>query len=151
MNIKSAEYERNSIGKGTNIMGELGELLGILIIVCYAVTVLNYFVKFIHRKYRETLKKNEGFYKVYTTVMKFLVKSHKVFGFLTIAFILLHFYIQFTYIELSITGLIAAGIMLLQVLLGIYGWKVKKKGRTWLYIHRSIAAVLLIAILIHIL
>jgi hypothetical protein len=132
-------------------MGELGEFLGFMIIVCYAMTILNYFVKFINRKYRDTLKKNENFYKVYTKVMKFIIKSHKLFGFLTIAFILFHFYIQFTRIELSITGVIAAGIMLLQVLLGVYGWKVKKKGRTWLYVHRSIAAVLLITILIHIL
>jgi len=51
---------------------------------------------------------------------------------------------------LSITGAVAASIEVLQILLGIYGSKVKKKGKYWLMAHRTIAVMLLIAILIHI-
>jgi hypothetical protein len=73
-----------------------------------------------------------------------------VFDFLEDMFLALRFIIQFMTHGLSITGAVAASIEVLQILLGIYGSKVKKKGKYWLIIHRTIAAMLLIAILIHI-
>jgi hypothetical protein len=82
--------------------------------------------------------------------MKIIVKNHKLFGYLTVIFILLHFAIQFSQHGLNNTGVIAAGILLLQVGIGIYGSKAKKRGRTWLMIHRTITVVLLIAIAVHI-
>ncbi len=93
--------------------------------------------------------KNEKLYSAFTKIMKFIVKNHKIFGLLTIIFILLHFLIQFNLYGLRISGVIAAGIMLLQVGLGIYGSKAKKRGKAWLFLHRSIAVVLMIAIIVH--
>mgnify|MGYP004486377563 CR=1 FL=1 len=129
---------------------ELGELLGNIIVFLYVLTILNYILKFINKKYLHLLKKNDKLHSIYMKFMKFIIRNHKLFGILTVFFILLHFYIQFTTRGLSITGLIAATIMLLQVLLGIYGSKTKRKNKTWLVLHRFISILLLIAILIHI-
>ncbi len=132
-------------------MGELGEFFGFLIIVFYALAVLNFCFKTLNRNFQSTLKKNEDFYKIYMKILKFFAKYHRYFGGATILIILVHFTIQFTQFGISITGGIAASLMLLQVGLGIYGQFKKKKIKAWLMIHRSIAALLFIAILIHIL
>jgi len=128
---------------------QLGGPLGIIIIVLYGLTILNYFVKLIFKNYRKQLSKYPKFLKIYTVVMKLIVKYHKLFGLLTILFLLAHFLLQFSIFGLSITGTIAAGTMLLQIALGIYGSKVKKRSKIWLYSHRSIAVMLLIAIVVH--
>lgn len=81
--------------------------------------------------------------------MKLIVKNHKLFGLLTILFILAHFFLQFSQYGLSVLGTIAAGAMILQIVHGIYGSKVKKRSKIWLVSHRALAAVILIAIVIH--
>ena len=58
---------------------EMGEFLGYLIIICYALAVLNYFVKFINKRFRNTLSKNKKFYAIYMQIMKFIIKRHKIF------------------------------------------------------------------------
>ena len=131
-------------------MEELGELSGFLIILFYALAVLNFCFKFLNRNYRDTLKKNEGFYKTYMNFLKFFVKYHRYFGGVTILMILAHFFLQFSRFGISITGCIAAGVMLLQVGLGVYGQYKKIKNKAWLTMHRGIAGLLLITILIHI-
>ncbi|WP_320127452.1 hypothetical protein [uncultured Sphaerochaeta sp.] len=128
---------------------EIGEFFGVLIIVLYVLTVLNFLVKWINKKYGPSMKTNEKGYALYKGFMRFIIKNHKLFGLLTIIFLLTHFFIQFNTYGISITGLVAAGILILQILLGIYGAKAKKKGKTWLIIHRSIAVILFITILIH--
>jgi len=131
-------------------MGELGELFGFLIIMFYALALLNFCLKFLNRHCQDTLKKNEGFYKLYMKLLKFFLKYHKYFGGATIVMILIHFFIQFTRFGISITGGIAAGTMLLQIGLGIVVGKQKSKNKVWLIVHKGIAALLLVAILIHI-
>lgn len=131
-------------------MGELGELFGFLIIMFYALALLNFCLKFLNRNCQDTLKKNEGFYKFYMKLLKFFLKYHKYFGGATIVMILIHFFIQFTRFGISITGGIAAGTMLLQIGLGIVVGKQKSKNKVWLIVHKGIAALLLVAILIHI-
>jgi heme A synthase len=128
---------------------EIGALFGSLIVLFYILTVLNFLVKWINKKYGPSMKSNEKGYARYKRFMRFIVKNHKLFGLLTIVFLLVHFFIQFNIYGLSITGLVAAGILILQILLGIYGAKTKNKGKTWLTIHRSIAVLLFVAILIH--
>jgi len=132
------------------MLEQLGGLFGGIVVLLYFMTILNYFVKFINRKYKNKLMKNEKFYKAFSKLMKFTIKRHKLFGTLTIAFILLHFILQFLQYGLNITGVIAATIMLIQVGLGIYGSKRKKRGKKWIVIHRTIAVVLLIAIVVHV-
>ncbi len=131
-------------------MEDLGELFGFLIIVFYVLAALNFCFKFLNRNYRNTLKKNEGFYKIFMKILKFFVKNHKYFGGATILLILVHFYLQFSRFGISVTGCIAAGVMLLQVGLGVYGQLQKTRSKAWLMLHRGIAVVLLVAILIHI-
>jgi uncharacterized membrane protein len=130
---------------------DLGGFFGGIIVVLYFLSILNYVVKFINKKFRTKLMKNEKLYQAFTKFMKFIIKKHKLFGMLTVAFILLHFSIQFTRYGFSITGAIAATVLLLQVGLGIYGSKMKKRSKLWLNLHRSIAVLLLIVIGIHIL
>ncbi len=132
-------------------MVDIGTLFGLLIILFYILSVLNFCFKFLNRNYRDTLKKNEGFYNIYMKILKFFVKSHKYFGGAAVLMILIHFYLQFTRYGISITGSIAAGVLLLQVGLGVYGQVQKKRSKTWLILHRGIAVILLVAILNHVL
>lgn len=131
-------------------MEELGGLFGYLIILFYALAVLNFCFKFLNRKFRDKLKKNDKFYKNYMKVLKLFVKYHRYFGGATIILILVHFYLQFIHFGISITGCIAAGVMVLQIALGIYGQVKKPKGKVWILLHRGIAVLLLVTILIHI-
>lgn len=131
-------------------MEELGGLFGYLTILFYALAVLNFCFKFLNRNYREKLKKNDSFYKVFMKALKFLMKYHRYFGGATVIMILIHFYLQSTHFGISITGCIAAGVMILQILLGIYGQVKKPKTKGWLMLHRGIAALLLVTILIHV-
>jgi hypothetical protein len=103
-----------------------------------------------NKKIKKQINKNKTFAANYIKLMRSIVKNHRYFGFAAVIFVLLHFSIQFITHGPSITGIVAALIMALQIGLGIYGHKVKKKGKTWLMIHRSVAVMILIAILIHI-
>ncbi|MEI6579304.1 MAG: hypothetical protein WCN92_07545 [Eubacteriales bacterium] len=127
----------------------LGELLGSMIVILYVLTILNFFVKFIFKNYRKQLSKYPEVLKIYTIIMKLIVKNHKLFGLLTILFIIAHFLLQFSQYGLNIVGTIAAGAMTMQIMHGIYGSKMKKRSKIWLISHRTLAAVLLIAIAIH--
>lgn len=131
------------------MLNELGEFLGQIIIILYIFTILNYFVKFINRTYREQLSKNKNVFEIFTKIMKFIVKNHKIFGLLTVVFLLLHFVLEYSKYGFRVSGLIAAGTMLLQVAIGIYGIKFKRRGTIWLISHRLIAIIVFIAILIH--
>ncbi len=130
---------------------DIGKLFGLLIILFYILAVLNFCFKFLNRNYQDILKKNEGFYKIYMRLLKFFVKSHKYFGGAAVLMILAHFYLQFSRFGISVSGSIAALVMLLQVGLGVYGQVQKKRSKIWLMLHRGIAVVLLVMILIHIL
>ncbi|MCR3954820.1 MAG: hypothetical protein NUK57_00895 [Gudongella sp.] len=133
-----------------DFLEDFGEILGYAIIFFYSLTILNYIVKLANKKFKTQIRRNKTFADNYMKMMRFIVKNHRYFGFLAILFLLLHFSVQFLTHGLSITGIIAAAVMVLQVVLGIYGHKAKKRGKTWLTIHRSIAVLLLIAIAIHI-
>ena len=128
----------------------MGEFLGGTIIFFYVLTILKYVFKWISRIFDKLIKKNESFYNIYKKVSLFFAKNHRIFGILTFLAVITHFIVQFSTIGLSITGLIAALIMMLQVSLGIYGVKVKNKWKYWVLVHRIIAFIILIAVIIHI-
>lgn len=133
-------------------MKEIGEFLGWLIIISYVLTILNFILKAVNKKYSKKISSSPNFRKYYNILMKFIVKNHKLFGLLTIVFILSHFLVQFLNMGLNIPGLIAAILMLCQIFLGMYGAYInKKRTGLWFYAHRTIAVILAIAILIHIL
>ena len=141
--------QKEAIRRNRQMSTDLGEFLGYTIITLYGLTVLNYFVKLANRKLRAIINKNKAVAKVFSLLMKFIVKNHKLFGLLTIVVLLSHATNQFLIYGISLTGALAASLLILQVALGIYGYKAKKRGKTWLRIHRSVAVLLLIAIGTH--
>jgi hypothetical protein len=132
------------------MLEDLGEFLGGTIIFLYGLTILNFFVKWVNKKFRAQLKKNDFVFKVFSAFMKVIVKYHKAFGLLTIGALLSHFVVQFFTYGLSLTGAAAASVLILQVVLGVYGYLKKKRGGIWLKLHRGVAVLLMIAIYIHV-
>lgn len=132
------------------MLKEFGNFLGFLIILFYGLTILNFILKYINKNYKDIIKNNKLLSKYFHVILKIIVKYHKVFGLLTILFILLHFAIQYMYKWISITGIVASIFMVLQVLLGAYGLYTKKRGGKWLFFHRVISVMIMVTILIHI-
>lgn len=145
----------------------MGEFLGILIIIFYTLSVLEYILGIIFKIFKVQISKNITILNMYKKLKMYVLRYHKIFGLLTIIFILSHFIIQFISYGLNITGMIAAITMILQVLLGLYGFMMKKKmirnsinnvdneklKRQWKYwniTHKIIAVIILLSIIIHI-
>lgn len=112
---------------------------------------MSFVVKVVNKKFGKAMLQYPNLKKYYGLFMKIIIKYHKLFGFLTIAFILGHFLIQFSKRGINITGAIAASVMLLQVVLGVLGAVVyKKRSGAWFVIHRFIAVLLIVVIGVHI-
>ena len=132
------------------MVGSVGRLFGWIIVIRYGLTVLNYFVKLINRRYGKQLSNYPKLKKALSKVTPFIVKNHKLFGLITIGAILVHFYIQFTRWGFIVSGALAAGLMITQALLGAYGAFINKKRKgVWFIAHRTIAVLLFIAIAYH--
>lgn len=134
-------------------MKEIGEFLGWVGVVGYAIAVLNYFIKYVYKRYISKLPSDKKRYAViYRNVMKYVVKYHKMVGIITSVAIIVHFYVMFTTKGLSVTGLIAAIIMWSIFILGIYGAYINKKVRgKWVNVHRFLAFALIVTIIVHVL
>lgn len=133
-------------------MFEIGGLFGWLLIISYVGTLLNYVLKFINKKWGKKLFATEDRKKLFGILMKIFVKNHKYFGFATALFLILHFLIQFNQFGLNISGGIAAALLLLQVLLGVYATTAHKPRKgLWFLLHRAIAVLLILGIAIHLL
>ena len=128
----------------------MGEFFGILIIILYGLTISKYILRFIDKKYKDKLSKYETFYKIFSIIKKFVMKNHRILGVSSILVLLIHFIIQFSTVGFSLTGLLAAVLLISQAILGIYMVVNRKRFKTILKIHKFLASVLLIAILIHI-
>lgn len=128
---------------------KLGNFLGWITIVLFAATVANYIIKFINRKWGKQISSSGG-KKFLAVLMKIFVKNHRYFGFGAFLSLLLHFIFQFLNFGFSISGIIAAALLILQVFLGIYA-TVKRKPRKgiWFLAHRTIAALLILGIAFH--
>ncbi|MBF4695304.1 hypothetical protein [Fusibacter ferrireducens] len=131
-------------------MRELGEFLGTMIIISYGLALLSFLLKWLNKNFSKQINQMEWLKNRFPKVMKFFVKNHRFFGFAAVLFILLHFGIQFSLYGVSPTGALAAGLMILQVVVGLYGHKRARRSKLWLWMHRMIAVVIGIAILIHI-
>jgi hypothetical protein len=129
---------------------ELGEFLGFCTIVFFVLAMLNYVVKFINRKFGSSLKAYPRFQIAFSFFLNFIVKWHKLFGLLSIMTLLAHFLIQLNNFGIRLTGVMAAILLLVQGALGIYGAKARHKGKSWIIIHRTIAVLLLVAIIVHV-
>lgn len=127
-------------------------VLGLVAAISFAVAILNYFVKYINKKYINKLgKEKKQIVDIYRKVMRIIIKNHKVAGTIAVISVLAHFVISFSNGRVSITGIIAAVIMILIFILGFYGAVINKniKGN-WLKVHRFIAFVLVVAIAVHV-
>ena len=130
-------------------MSLLGEALGIITATLYGVAVLNFFIKWGNRNWIMKLPKENSFRSAYQSVMKFLVKNHRFFGFGAAAVMVSHVIIQIIFQWVSVTGLIAAGLALLTVALGIVMFKSKKRTPAMLWAHRGSVIALTIVVLVH--
>ncbi|NLB28561.1 MAG: hypothetical protein GX819_06410 [Clostridiaceae bacterium] len=133
-------------------MRDSGDLFGWLISLGFLLTLLNYPVKLIYRKFVASKPRESKFRGIYVKFQRFIVSNHRYFAFLTGLFLLAHVIIQLLYRWLSWTGLIAALLMVANLLIGSYGHYIKKKRPSaWLVIHRAAGLLLLAAIMAHVL
>ena len=131
-------------------MGEIGEFLGILTAFLFGLAILNYCVKFVNRKWVIKLPKESKFKKSYQSVMKFLVKNHRFFGFGAAATMVAHVVVQILFRWVSVTGLITAGLAVVTVVLGIIMFKAKKRTPAMLWAHRGSVIALIVAFVVHV-
>lgn len=125
--------------------------LGMLTVIFFGVALLNFFVKFINKNYINKLGKDKkNVVDAYRKVMRFVVKYHKLAGILAVVCMMVHFFIAYSAHFILINGVVALVIMLVVSGLGIYGVYISKNMRgNWLKIHRILAFVLLLAIIVH--
>lgn len=130
-------------------MEKLGEFLGWCTGICFMAAVLTYIVKRVNKRWILPLPKESPVRQLYGKVMKWIIKYHRYFGLGAAAAVALHLAVQLTSEAPSYSGLTAAALLLLTVLLGtvmLYGRKGKLLG-----VHRVVAAGGLLAFLVHLL
>ncbi|HBP38313.1 MAG TPA: hypothetical protein DD640_06155 [Clostridiales bacterium] len=131
-------------------MSETGSLFGWLIAIGLFLTLLNYPVKVIYRTKIAPLPRESKMKTAYGHIQRFIVTYHRFFALFTTLMLTAHIIIQLVYRWLSWTGLAAAILMVVNGFLGGYGHFIKKKKRSaWFYIHRTVASLLIIAIVVH--
>ncbi|HEX3078070.1 MAG TPA: cytochrome b5 domain-containing protein [Lachnospiraceae bacterium] len=132
------------------MLEELGELFGWLLVIAFAGTIMNYCIKFVNKRFGKKISAYPFGKKIMKVLMTIFVRNHKYFGFATLIFLLAHFIIQYGMFGFNVTGTIAAVIMIIQVLLGVYA-NVRKKPRkgAWFIAHRTITVLIILGIAIH--
>jgi len=133
-------------------MREMAGLFGWIGVWGYAIALLNFFMKYINKKYVNKLPKDkQKFIDIYRGLMKFIVKYHKIAGIIASISIVFHFYLMFSFRGLSISGLIAAVVMWIVFTLGIYGFRINKNMKgSWVKVHRILSFLLIVLIVFHI-
>lgn len=133
-------------------MEQFGKMLGWIGAIGYLIALLNFFMKYINKKYINKLSKDKKKYvDVYRFVMKYVVKYHRVAGVIATLAIIIHFFIMYNYRWLSMSGLYAAIAMWIIFALGIYGTKINKNIRgPWVKIHRVLSFILILLVVWHI-
>lgn len=130
----------------------VGRIFGWLIVTGYFFTILNYFVKWANRRWISKMPKDAPGRVRFQSFMRFIVKNHRYFGMFTSIALITHFIIQYLSWGFYISGLIAGSLLIIQGSLGAYGTYVKqKKNGPWLIVHRSVAVLLFLGILVHVL
>ena len=71
-------------------MGFLGEVLGVTTAILFGFAIANFLIKWINRQWVMKLPKENAFRGAYQTIMKFLVKNHRFFGFGAAALMVAH-------------------------------------------------------------
>jgi len=133
--------------KGDDIMGELGEFLGFLIVISFVLAASKYILKLVDERYFVNKDKKTKLYKNFSKIYALADKYHSLFGILAVIFVLLHFLVQIVYAHFSYTGLITAILMILQVSLGIYGNKATTSK--WYKFHLLLPILIVLAFISH--
>jgi len=128
-------------------MEKMGEALGWIAAVCYFVSVANFFVKRVFRAGIAGLPKDSAFKRGYQLFMKLIVKYHRYFGMAAGVFALVHLCWQIVSVRVSYSGVLAAAIMAVTAILGIFIAYRRKGGLTG--IHRPMAMAVLAVVLFH--
>lgn len=132
-------------------MYELGGFLGIMITVFLGMALLNYILKWVNKRWVSKLPKTSKFKAIYIKVMKFIVQKHRWFGLGAAVFMLAHLILQITYAWISITGLIAAALLVINGMIGAWmHFRQKGKRGPLLMVHRAIGILLVAAIAVHV-
>lgn len=130
----------------------IGEGLGVLTLVGFIGSMLNFLIKWWHKKYAYAIKASNSLKKMDHVLIRFFVRHHVYWGVFTATMLMAHFVIQSTYRYVSMTGVFAGSLLLFQALLGIIGVVIFKKRRgLWWHAHRIMAIVLFLGILRHLL
>jgi len=134
-------------------MNEIAGFLGWIGAIGYGMALLNFFMKYVNKKYINKLPKEKNkFITIYRKIMKYVVKYHKIFGIVASIAIVIHLYLMYTNIGLSITGLAAAIVMWSIFSLGIYGVLTHQKAKgNWIKIHRLLSFLLILLLVAHLL
>lgn len=131
-------------------MNQLGNWMGVLAAALFILAIFNFVVKFINRKWVMRLPKENKFKRGYTTVMKFLVKNHRFFGFGAATLVVAHVVLQIVFKWVPVTGILAAALAAVTVALGVVLFKAKKRTPAMLWAHRSAVIALVLAITAHV-
>ncbi len=129
----------------------LGKFSGFVIIGLFILEAFRFVLKFVFKRYGKWIKANTKYHPILLKMMKYNQIVHPYTGYLTLLAILIHAYIQTGFTWFSTTGLIAASLMLTEVIVGFLGQYILKKPRpkAWLWFHRLMPIIIIIAILNH--
>jgi len=132
---------------------EIGKFFGWVAVVGYTIALLGFFSKYINKKYINKFPKNRKTLIIYYRfIMKYLLKFHRLSGVIASAAVAIHFYIMYNIYGLSIPGFIAAIVMWIVFIFGIYSFSINKNLRgSWVKTHRILAFILIILIIFHVL
>lgn len=133
-------------------MRGIAGLFGSMVVVGFIFVMMNFLLKYLNKKVISKLSSDyKDFVSIYRRVMRIFIKYHKPAGIITSMLVLVHFILMSVFFRVSVTGIIAMILMLIIFLLGLYGAYINKnfKGK-WLKIHRVLAFLLCLAILIHV-
>ena len=128
----------------------VGRVLGIATAVLYGVAILNFFIKWGNRKWVAKLPKESAFRSFYQSIMKFLVKNHRFFGFGAAVVMVSHVIVQIRFMWASVTGIVTAALAVVVIILGVVMFKAKKRTPAMLWAHRSAVIALTLAFLVHV-
>lgn len=135
----------------SDIMKFFGTLAEILLIAA----VFNYVIKGVNKKYRKEIMESP-FKDLFNFLMKFTVKNHKLFGIGAVVLGSIHgiYQLNATGFAFGIPFILAGSVTLNSIVIlaisGMFGFWVKKSKRgIWFYVHRTIAAVAVLALGLH--
>lgn len=131
-------------------MKEIAKFLGWVGVWAYIFALLNFFIKYVNKKYiNKLLKDKKNYVALYRKIMKYVIKYHKIAGVIAVLALSVHFYVLYGFRGLSITGFAAIIVMFIVALLGVYGVISKSKKKYWLKVHRGLSFLLIVLICLH--